>query len=602
METFPEDASHKLQGSYRLLFERNPLPMWVYDIKTLRTLAVNDAALEQYGYSKQEFVGLTLLDLHHDDDVALLREHLKLPLHEQTAPRLWRHRHRNGDLIEVEMVTEEFEIDDIHARMALVRDLTEQRRAEQSQRELKKRMTITLESITDAFFTLDLDWRFTYVNSRAEELMRSHRSTLLGFNVWEKFPEVSGSIFQTEFQRAMADITTARFEAFHAPWALWLAVKAYPSERGLAVYFRDVTEKHVAEQRLHEERDTLSAVVNSTNDAIISVDVEGRIKMFNPGAERIFHRTRECMQGQPMDVLLPERFRVAHRQHLRPFAGSGAASRMMGLGLVKGLRADGQELDLEGTISQVTVHEQQVLIVSLRDVTKRLQVDAEIQQSRAQLSELTQSLMTQEKTLVKRLAQALHDQLGQTMAAIRMCHETIIALQGDTTSFGIDRLQAQMGTLISQAIRQVRQVLIDLRPPLLDEHGLAAALDNELRNRSLTQPHVDISIDVLPEISLMRWPTEVEYAAFMIAREAVENALRHSGASSVSVRLYGSPVSLQLDVVDNGVGITAGATLRTGHLGILGMQERAQAIAASVTVGAGEAQGTCVSFSWKPVP
>ncbi len=602
METTSEDASHKLQVSYRLLFERNPLPMWVYDVKTLRTLAVNDAALEQYGYSKQEFVGLTLLDLHHDDDVALLHEHLKLPLHEQTTPRLWRHRHRNGDLIEVEMVTEEFEIDDIHARMALVRDLTEQRRAEQSQRELTKRMTITLESITDAFFTLDLDWRFTYVNSRAEELMRSHCSSLLGFNVWEKFPEVIGSVFQTELQRAMADSTTARFEAFHAPWALWLAVNAYPSERGLAVYFRDVTEKHVAEQRLHEERETLAAVVNSTNDAIISVDVEGRIKMFNPGAERIFRRTRESMQGQPMDVLLPERFRVAHRQHLRPFAGSGAASRMMGLGLVKGLRADGQELDLEGTISQVTVHEQQVLIVSLRDVTKRLQVDAEIQQSKAQLSELTQSLMTQEKTLVKRLAQALHDQLGQTMAAIRMCHETILALQGDTISFGIDRLQAQMGTLISQAIRQVRQVLIDLRPPLLDEHGLAAALDNELRNRSLTQPHVDISIDVLPEISLMRWPTEVEYAAFMIAREAVENALRHSGASSVSVRLYGSPVSLQLDVVDNGVGIAAGATLRTGHLGILGMQERAQAIAASVTVGAGVEQGTCVSFSWQPAP
>ena len=68
---------------------------------------------------------------------------------------------------------------------------------------------------------------------------------------------------------------------------------------------------------------------------------------------------------------------------------------MMGLSLVKGLRSDGQEIDLEVTISQVTVHQQQVLIASLRDVTERVRVEVEFEQSRAQLSDLTQRLMTQ---------------------------------------------------------------------------------------------------------------------------------------------------------------------------------------------------------------
>ena len=602
METPSEDASHELQVSYRLLFERNPLPMWVYDVKTLRMLAVNEAALAQYGYSQQEFVGLTLLDLHHEDDVAQLHEHLKLPSSEQDTKRLWRHRHRNGDFVEVELVTEVLEFDGIHARMALVRDKTEQRRAEQTLRDLAQQVTTTLESITDAFFTLDRDWRFTYVNAHAEELLRNHREELLGCNIWEKFPQAVGSTFQIEYERAMAEGKTASFETFYAPWGVWLAVDVYPSAQTLAVYFRDVTAKHLAELCLLEERETLSAVINSTTDAIISIDTEGLIKMFNPGAERIFRRTRASMQGQSMEVLLPERFRAAHRQQRHRFAESGGPSRMMGLGLVKGLRSDGQELDLEVTISQVTVHQQQVLIANLRDVTDRVRADAEFEQSRAQLSDLTQRLMTQEKMLVKRLAQALHDQLGQTVAAIRMVHETIITLQGDQTSSGIDRLQAQMGTLISQAIRQVRQVLIDLRPPLLEEHGLAAALDNELRNRSLTQPQVDISIDVQPEIALMRWPSEVEYAAFMVAREAVENALRHSGASSVSVRLSGAPMSLQLEVVDNGVGITASANAKTGHFGILGMRERAYPIGATVTVDSGETGGTWVSFNWQNAP
>ncbi len=599
MQTLTGDVAHKLEVSYRLLFERNPLPMWVYDVKTLCMLTVNEAAVARYGYSKQEFVGLTLLDLHHDDDAVQLQEHLQLASSEPSVPELWRHKHRNGDFVEVEVVTEELERDGIRARMAVIRDMTEQRRAEQAQQDLAHRLTTTLESITDAFFTLDRDWRFTYINARAEDLLGRPRDELLGFTVWDRFPESVGTIVQSEYERAMAEGKAASFETYYAPLGAWRKVHLYPSAQGLAVYFREVTESRVPEQRLLEEREALAAVVNSTADAIISTDIDGLIKMFNPGAERIFLRTGVSLQGQSMELLLPERFRAMHRQHLRRFAESEAVSRMMGLGLVKGLRSDGQELDLEGTISKVTVHQQQVLIVSLRDVTKRLQAEAEFTQSRAQLSELTQRLMTQEKTLVKRLALALHDQLGQTMAAIRMAHETIIAMQGNTASSDIVRRQAQMGTLIGQAVRQVRQVLVDLRPPLLDEHGLAAALDNELRNRSLTQPQVDISIDVPPEIASIRWPTDVEYAAFMVAREAVENALRHSGASYVSVRLMGAPTSLQLEVADNGVGIMVGAPQKTGHLGILGMHERAQAIGATVSVDPGESQGARVNFSWR---
>lgn len=275
---------------------------------------------------------------------------------------------------------------------------------------------------------------------------------------------------------------------------------------------------------------------------------------------------------------------------------------MMGFGLVKGLRSDGQEIDLEVTISQVTVHEQQVMIANLRDVSDRARAQTEFEHSRAQLSDLTRRLMTQEKTLVKRLGQALHDQLGQTMAAIRMAHETIITLQRGKATPGIESLQLQMGKLISQAIRQVRQVLVDLRPPLLEEHGLAAALDNELRNRSLTQPQVDISVSVTPDVASLRWPSEVEYAAFMVAREAVENALRHSRAASVAVRLTGTASSLQLEVTDNGVGIKPGATVKAGHLGILGMQERAHAIGAKVTLASNKPQGACVRFMWEPTP
>lgn len=409
------DTAHKLDIGYRLLFEKNPLPMWVYDAQSLRMLAVNEAALAQYGYCKQDFVGLSVLDLHLPDDAAQAQQQLQLACGEAATQKLWRHRLADGEVIDVEVVTEYVELDGIQARLALVRDLSAQRRAE---------------------------------------------------------------------------------------------------------------------HRLREEHQTLFSVMDSTADAIISVHVDGEIRMFNPGAERIFGYNSAQMLGQNMALLLPERYRAAHPQQLRTFADSQATSHMMGMGIVKGLHADGRELDLEGTLAKVKINEEQLLISCLRDVTERAISQSQLQQSRAQLSELTQRLMTQEKTLVKQLAKTLHDQLGQTLAAIRMSHETIQALQVKKANVVLQRQQAQLGKLISQAIGQVRQALLDLRPPLLEDQGLVAALDNELRNRSMTHPQLDFSIDVPCGLESMRWPGEVEYAAFMVAREALENALRHASTTS----------------------------------------------------------------------
>ena len=351
--------------------------------------------------------------------------------------------------------------------------------------------------------------------------------------------------------------------------------------------------------RQGREHDMLDAVLKLIPDAVISVDLAGHIKTFNPAAERIFGRSSASVQGAPVSSLMPERFRSDHQAAMQQFARLDGEARMMGLRRVRGLRADGQEIELEGIISHVRLPQGERLLVTLHDVTVRAQAEAQLQHSRAQLAELTRKLMTQERVLVKRLAQVLHDQLGQTLAAIRMCHETMVDLQTAQTPPDWQHLQERMGTLIGQAIAQVRQVLQDLRPPLLEEQGLSVALDNELRNRALGAPKMDISINVPPKLELMRWPAEVEYAAFMVVREAVENALRHSGASAIAVELSGNALSLHLSVIDNGVGLPAGVGLGAGHLGMLGMRERAQAVGASVSYGRGQESGTRVTFHWQ---
>ena len=261
--------------------------------------------------------------------------------------------------------------------------------------------------------------------------------------------------------------------------------------------------------RQGRENDMLDAVLKLVPDAVISVDLAGRIKTFNPAAERIFGRSSDSVQGEPIGLLMPERFRFGHQVAMQRFARADGGARMMGLRRIKGLRADGQEIELEGIISHVSLPQGERSLVTLHDVTARAQSEVQLQHSRARLAELTRKLMTQERVLVKRLAQVLHDQLGQTLAAIRMCHETIMSLQTAETPPDNQRLQERLSTLIEQAILQVRQVLQDLRPPLLEEQGLSVALDNELRNRAQGAPQMDISINVPHKLELMRWPAEL---------------------------------------------------------------------------------------------
>ncbi|HBY98466.1 MAG TPA: hypothetical protein DEP84_31745, partial [Chloroflexi bacterium] len=97
------------------------------------------------------------------------------------------------------------------------------------------------ESITDAFFALDCEWRFVYVNREAERLLGKTETQIGAKNVWDEFPEAVGSSFQREYQRAMAEQVEVEFEAFYPPLDTWFEVHAYPSEVGLSVYFRDIT-------------------------------------------------------------------------------------------------------------------------------------------------------------------------------------------------------------------------------------------------------------------------------------------------------------------------------------------------------------------------
>lgn len=477
-----------------------------------------------------------------------------------------------------------------------------------------ERLQRVLAQLPAPLYLLDTGLRIVYWNPACEQVFGWSAEQALGRPASELLrPALDADALAALRQQLVSQPGPWQLEAqvLHRDgsdlWGQWQVSRVLDAEgqaMGLVVQVRDLTAMRTAAQQLREQAEVLQAVVNAASDAIVSVDLQGRVTLFNPAAERIFGHRAQAMLGRPLDELLPPAARSAHGGWMQGFAaqaGTGAGSRRMGQGRVQGLRADGAVLELEASISAIRAGGQQQLTAMLRDITERVRAEQALAQYQVELSDLTQRLLDQERQTSQRLAQALHDQLGQTLAAIRLRHDALCAPLRASWSEALQARAQALDGLIAQAVQQVREVLAELRPPMLQEAGLLAALDNELRLRADDAEPAQLELQAEAALQHQRWPPEVEYAAFMIAREALVNAVLHARARHILVRLQGGADRLELGLADDGIGLDeAAAQGRPGHLGIVGMRERAQAIGARLQFKARPSGGTLVSLSWQP--
>lgn len=457
---------------YRLMFERNPQPMFVFDRQTLRFLAVNQAAVLHYGHSREAFLGMSILDIRPTEQVANMKtvmESLESGTEERDFGPLI-HQTAGGQRIEVNLSYSDMPFEGREARLVLVHDVTQVNRVARERDSALERLNSIMSRVTDGFMAFGADQHLTYVNRQAAALIDPSASpaSLVGQLIWDLVPGAVGTRLANAFFSAMKEGRPVVVEDWFDPWQRWIECRVYPSSEGASVY--------------------------------------------------------------------------------------------------------------------------------LTDISKRRSMDIELEQYRSELSALAARLMSQEQATTRRIAQSLHDRLGQQLSSARLYLDVLQASVAENRSGAADMVSKTL-EMVTDAIGEVRHVLLELRPPLLEEQGLAAALDNELRKSPAASMGVQIGLDISAEVWGIRWPHAVEYAAFMIVREAVANALSHAGAGSVVVSLDGDVGFMCIRVEDDGVGIPAARQNGVpGHLGIVGMRERAQAVGGRLSIGSGAGGGTVVDF------
>ena len=184
----------------------------------------------------------------------------------------------------------------------------------------------------------------------------------------------------------------------------------------MGVLYRQVRVRQAATRALSNVEARVSDVVESAMDPIITVDESQRIVLFNDAAERVFRWPRNAVLGQPIDKLLPERYREAHRRHIEKFGETGSTSRRMGSQMVlMALRADGQEFPIEASISQHSEDGRQRFTVILRDITERLGVETALARGEARLRGILDSAMDAIITIDERQHIVLFNAAAESM-------------------------------------------------------------------------------------------------------------------------------------------------------------------------------------------
>ena len=283
----------------------------------------------------------------------------------------------------------------------------ERMRTETALRESEEKYLTLFESIDQGFCTIEVlfdenerpvDYRFLAVNPAFERQTGIENAT--GRRMREIAPLHEEHWFEIYGHIALTG-EPMRFENPAEQLHRFYDVCAWrigePAERKVAILFNDITERRKTEQALRESEDRMAGIINSAMDAVISVDEEQRVILFNAAAERMFGYSAAEVIGRPITRLIPERFRASHEGHIRRFSVTGETSRAMGaLGAVSGLRRSGEEFPIEASISQLEAGSQKLFTVILRDITARKRAEEQLIEQAALLDQSHEAIVVRD--------------------------------------------------------------------------------------------------------------------------------------------------------------------------------------------------------------
>ncbi len=346
----------------------------------------------------------------------------------------------------------------------------------------------------------------------------------------------------------------------------------------------------IEHSRAREIQVKLAAIVESSNDAIVSRDRDGTVLSWNAAAERMFGWTAREAIGQSIRLIVPpERIgalqplvkRAMRGEHLRPVESTF-------------LCRDGAHIQAYVTLSGITDERGNVVALAhtINDITDLKRKEQALQEYSMRLRKLSVRLLEVEEAERRSISRELHDRIGQDLSALNLIFGMLRAQFPEESRTAAQSQLKDIQGLLGAIVANVRDVMSELRPPVLDDYGLLAALRQLLTSFS---ERTTISADIKGNDLSARLPSVVETAMFRICQEALSNIAKHAQAQKVEVSLNEDSGRIVLEIADDGVGFDLeDMPQNKATWGITTMRERAEAVGIGFRLESTPGSGTRV--------
>ena len=565
-----EHALRQSERLYRSTFEMAGLGI-AHISPDGRLLRVNGKLCEILGYSEFEMLSLTLQDITHPDDLeADLAQWEQVRSGTLASYSMEKRCIRKDDSVVWVNLTVAGVRDDgkLEHFISVVEDITERRKAEEAQ----FRLGTIVESSDDAIVSKKLDGVITSWNDAATRIFGFAAEEAIGRPITIIIPphlqdEETMILSRLRSGERIDHYETVRMTKSGRKLDVSLTISPVRDSKGHIIgaskIARDITDRKQAEQ----SRNLLAAIVDSSDDAIVSKNLDGIIRSWNKGAERIFGYTAEEAIGEHITLIIPP---DRHAEEDDILARLRCGERIDHFQTVR-RRKDGMLLDVSLTISPVRDSSGQIIGASkvARDITVQKRTAEKMR-----IADESLRLMRVQDEERRRIAREFHDSAGQTLTVLGLSLAQLIQ-NAEVVAPELAKQGKEIEEVVQQLHREIRTTSYLLHPPLLDEAGLKSAVSWYVQG---IVERSGMAIDLSISDDFGRLPADMELAIFRVVQECLTNIHRHAESKTAFIRIARENGSVFIEVRDEGKGISperlAEIQARGSGVGIAGIRER----------------------------
>ncbi|MDY6973220.1 MAG: PAS domain S-box protein [Thermodesulfobacteriota bacterium] len=461
---------------------------------------------------------------------------------------------------------------DIIGAVAIIKDIAEQKRSEAKLRESELKYRSLTEGINDGYVVAQDD-KIVFANVRSSEICGYELKDMMGkplklflpLSVQDKWTGRymagwAGNVLSSQYE-----IELLKKDGECVPVELSVGTIQYEGRPAAAVLIRDITKRRQAETELLESEKRYRGIFETAEGGIGIISNDSILLDVNPNMSRMFGYSHNELIGRRAEYL----FHPDCQDDLDRLISQIESGRKESFESL-GVRKDGQSFSFEVRGTRLVYRNQPAFLGILTDITAHKQAEEKLRESREELRNLAihiQSVREEERTAI---AREIHDDLGQALTAIKMDISWLAKRTPKHQQPIIEKTQA-VTRLIDRTIRTVQRLARKLRPGLLDDLGLTAAIEWQAEEFQIrTGIECDLSLD--PEEIIL--DEEHSTAIFRIFQETLTNVVRHAHATRLWVSLKEGRGTLEMVVRDNGRGITDEQIYSSQSFGLIGIRER----------------------------